>query len=95
MADITRATVPITNRNIIQPHKENRDTNEIPFDFQDTSKVKQTTQSSDLPNDRNVLRQDGATTGFYEILHDNQVSSLFLKNIFLKENLIFFSSTTK
>ena len=88
MADITKATVPITNRNIIQPHKENRDTNEIPFDFQDTSKVKQTTQSSDLPNDRNVLRQDGATTGFYEILHDNQVSSLFLKNIFLLRQIV-------
>ena len=88
MADVTRATVPITNRNVIQSSKENRNTNEIPFDFQDTSKVKQTTQTSDMPSDRNVLRQDGATTGFYEILHDSEVSSAFLKNIFLLKEIV-------
>lgn len=88
MADITKATVPITNRNIIQPSKENRNTNEIPFDFQDTSKVKPATQNAEMQSDRNVLRQDGSTTGFYEILHDSEVSSSFLKNIFLLKEIV-------
>lgn len=88
MADITRAATPITNRNIIQPSKESRNANEVPFDFQDTSKVKQTTQNSDMQSQNNVLRQDGSTTGFYEILHDAEISSAFLKNIFLLKEIV-------
>ena len=88
MADVTRAAAPINNRNIIQPSRENRNTNEIPFDFQDTGKVKQATPNSDMQSQANVLRQDGSTTGFYEVLHDQDVTSAFLTNIFLLKEIV-------
>ncbi len=88
MADVTRAATPINNRNIIAPSRENRNTAEIPFDFQDTSKIKQATPNSDMQSDANVLRQDGSTTGFYEVLHDQDVTSAFLTNIFLLKEIV-------
>ena len=88
MADVTRAAAPINNRNIIAPSRENRNTAEIPFDFQDTGKVKQATPNSDMQSDANVLRQDGSTTGFYEVLHDQDVTSAFLTNIFLLKEIV-------
>ena len=88
MADVTRAATPINNRNIITPSRENRNTNEIPFDFQDTSKVKQATPNSEMQSQANVLRQDGSMTGFYEVLHDQEVTSAFLTNIFLLKEIV-------
>ena len=88
MADVTRAAVPINNRNIITNTRENRNTSEIPFDFQDTTKVKGTTPDSEMQSDANVLRQDGSMTGFYEVLHDQEVTSAFLTNIFLLKEIV-------
>lgn len=88
MADINRATAPITNRNIIQPTKENRTSEQVPFDFKDTSKVKQALAETNLSGQNNVLREDGSTSGFYEILHNPDISSAFLKNIFLLREIV-------
>lgn len=88
MADINKSITPVNNRNIMQPTKEYRNSEQIPFDFRETSKVKQTIPESEIKGQNNVIRQDGSTAGFYEILHDPDVSSAFLKNIFLLKEIV-------
>ncbi|MBR6670974.1 MAG: hypothetical protein IKL31_09595 [Ruminococcus sp.] len=88
MADINRSITPVNNKNIMQPTKEYRNSEQVPFDFRDASKVKQTTAESSLSGQHNVIREDGSTAGFFEILHDPDVSSAFLKNIFLLREIV-------
>lgn len=89
MADMLRITTPITNKNVVQPTKEHVDSNTLPFDMQDTSKIIKTTADSELLKQNNGnIDKDTAPTLLMDLLKDPSVTVSFLKNIFLLQEIV-------
>lgn len=88
MADVMRAATPINNRNIIQPAKEHRDSAALPFDFQDLSKVKQTSAQSEMLGQNNVIKENKSATVLYQLLKNPETATSFLKNIFFLREIV-------
>lgn len=80
--------MPINNRNVIAPIREQRDTTTVPFDFSDLSKVKQATPQSDMDSERNTIKNDGSQTALYKLLQDPETATTFLKNIFFLREIV-------
>ena len=89
VADMLRITTPITNKNVVQPTKEHVDSNTLPFDMQDTSKIIKTTADSELLKQNNGnIDKDTAPTLLMDLLKDPSVTVSFLKNIFLLQEIV-------
>lgn len=89
MADMIRATTPITNKNIVQPLREHHDADIAPFDLQDPSKIVKTLPDSELlkQNTGNIEKQT-APEILMDLLKDPSVTVNFIKNILMLQEIV-------
>ena len=89
MANVEKFTTPITNRNVVQPVKEQKSPEAEKVDFQNTSKVKQTLADSELLKQNNgiIENQKGAAT-YMNLLKNPDVTIGFIRNIYMMMDIV-------
>ncbi|MGN0620675.1 MAG: hypothetical protein ACI4I9_02305 [Porcipelethomonas sp.] len=89
MADMIRSTVPITNKNIVQPLREHKNADIAPFDVTDPSRIVKTVPDSEIlkQNTGNIDKQT-APEILMDLLKDPSVTVNFIKNITMLQEII-------
>ncbi len=89
MADMIRSATPITNKNIVQPMRENLSSELAPFDVTDLSKIIKPNPDSELlkQNTGNVDKQL-APEVLLDMLKDPTVTVNFIKNILMLQEIV-------
>lgn len=89
MADMIRAATPITNKNIVQPMRENRSSEAAPFDIENIGKVVKANENSELLQQNNAnINKDNAPQVMMDLLKDPSVTVNFIKNIIMLEEIV-------
>ncbi|MEG1404758.1 MAG: hypothetical protein RSC52_04550, partial [Oscillospiraceae bacterium] len=87
MSDFLRVTTPLVNKNQAVPIKQGIDPTGA-FNIQSTTKVAQTQTQSELLKQNNGMIDTGeAPTLLLNLLKDPSVTSSYLKNVFMLEEL--------
>ncbi len=89
MANVEKFTTPITNRNVVQPVKEQKSREAEKVDFQNTSKVRQTLEDSELLKQNNVITDNQkGPAAFMNLLTNPDVTIGFIKNIYMMMDIV-------
>lgn len=89
MADISKVTTPITNKNIIVPVKEQRSTDGTAVDFQDLSRVLKMTQESEiLQQNTGNIQQQRPPSAMLEQMSNPQVTSGYIRSIMMLQEVV-------
>lgn len=89
MADIIRATTPITNKNIVQPMREHKNADLSPFDIQDPTRVAKSIPDSEiLKQNTGNIEQQSAPEILLDLLKDPSVTVNFIKNILMLQEIV-------
>ncbi|MBE6855246.1 MAG: hypothetical protein E7501_06340, partial [Ruminococcus sp.] len=84
MADISKVTTPITNKNIVVPVKEQRSTDGAAVDFQDLSRVlKMTPESEILQQNTGNIQQQRPPSAMLEQMSNPQATVGYIRSIMM------------
>jgi len=89
MANIEKFAAPITNRNIVQPVSEHKSAEAERVDYQNTTRVRQTQEQSELLRQHNgdIHNQRGPAI-FMNLLSDPQITAGYMRNIFMMMDIV-------
>lgn len=89
MANVEKFAAPITNRNIVQPVSEHKTAEAERTDFQNTTRVRQTQDQSELLKQHNgdIHNQRGPAI-FMNLLSDPQITAGYMRNIFMMMDIV-------
>lgn len=89
MAEIVRAATPITNKNIIQPTREHRGTDEANFNLQELTKVIKSNADSEILGQNNTfIDKEAPLKIMEELLRDPGVTLTYIKNIAMLREIV-------
>lgn len=89
MAEVIRATTPITNKNIIQPTREHRGTDEVRFNLKEPTRVTTPNAESEILGQNNAfIDKDNPLQIMDELLRDPSVTLTYIKNIALLREIV-------
>lgn len=89
MADISKVTTPITNKNIVVPVKEQRSTDGAAVDFQDLSRVlKMTPESEILQQNTGNIQQQRPPSAMLEQMSNPQATVGYIRSIMMLQEIV-------
>lgn len=89
MSEIAKVTTPITNKNIIQPVKEQRSGDAAALDFQDTSRVlKMTPESRMMQQNTSNIDQQTPASLLMNLMTDPQVTVGYMRSILMLKEIV-------